>query len=67
MCVIFRIYLDPSSNVNKNMISSQKTNSCLLENNTKVLGNNEADVNSQMSRKYFKRRTLALTWKDEVL
>ena len=34
------------------MISLQKTNSCLLENNTKVLGNDEADVNNQMSRKY---------------
>ena len=34
------------------MISSQKTSSCLLENNTKVLGNDEADVNNQMSRKY---------------
>ena len=29
-----------------------KTSSCLLENNTKVLGNDEADVNNQMSRKY---------------
>ena len=36
----------------KNMISLQKTSSCLLENNTRVLGNNEADVNNQMSRKY---------------
>ena len=36
----------------KNMISSQKTSSCLLENNTRVLGNNEADVNNQMSQKY---------------
>ena len=34
------------------MISLQKTNSCLLENNAKVLGNDEADVNIQMSRKY---------------
>ena len=34
------------------MISLQKTNSCLLENNTKVLGNDEADVNNQLSRKY---------------
>ena len=34
------------------MISSQKTNSCLLENNTKVLGNDEADINNRMSRKY---------------
>ena len=38
--------------MNKNMISLQKTNSCLLENNTKVLGNDEADVSNQMSRKY---------------
>ena len=53
MCVIFLIYSDPSSaNMDKNMISLQKTNSCLLENNTKVLGNDEADVNNQMSRKY---------------
>ena len=34
------------------MISLQKTNSCLLENNTMVLGNDEANVNIQMSRKY---------------
>ena len=52
MCVIFLIYSDPSSNMNKNMTSLQKMNSCLLENNTKVLGNDEADVNNQMSRKY---------------
>ena len=52
MCVIFRIYSDPSSNMNKNIISSQKTNSCLPENNMKVLGNDEADVNNQMRRKY---------------
>ena len=38
--------------MNKNMISLQKTNSCLLENNTKVLGNDEADVNNQQIRKY---------------
>ena len=38
--------------MNKNMISLQKTNSCLLENNTKVSGNDEADVNNHMSRKY---------------
>ena len=37
--------------MNKNVISLQKTNSCLLENNTKVSGNDEADVNNQMSRK----------------
>ena len=29
-----------------------KTNSCLLENNTKVLGNDDADVNNQKSRNY---------------
>ena len=52
MCVIFLIHSDPSANMNKNMMSLQKTNSCLLENNTKVLGNDEADVNNQMSRKY---------------
>ena len=52
MCVIFRIYSDPSSNINKNMISLKRTNSCLLEDNTKVLANYEADVNNQMSRKY---------------
>ena len=37
--------------MNKN-ISLQKMNSCLLENNTKVLGNDEADVNNQKSRNY---------------
>ena len=34
------------------MISLQKRNSCLSENNTKVLGNDEVDLNNQMSRKY---------------
>ena len=34
------------------MISLQKTDSCLLENNTKVLGNDETDINNQKSRKY---------------
>ena len=38
--------------MNKNMISLQKTNSCLLVNNRKVLGNDEAEVNNQKSRKY---------------
>ena len=57
MCVIFRIYSDPSSQTNKNMISFQKTNSCFLENNTKMLRNDEADINNQMSRKY-KKETL---------
>ena len=51
MCVIFLIYSDPSANMNKNMVTLQKTNSCLLENNGKVLGNDEADVSNQMSRK----------------
>ena len=51
MCVIFLIYSDPSANMNKNMITLQKTNSCLLENNGKALGSDEADVNNQMIRK----------------
>ena len=51
MGVIFRIYSDPSLHMNKNMISLQKTNDCFSENNAKVLGNNEAEVNNQMSRK----------------
>ena len=51
MCYLL-IYSDPSSSTNKNMISLQKMNSCLLENNTKVLGNDEVDVNNQMCRKY---------------
>ena len=51
MCVIFLIYSDPSANMNKNIITLQKTNSCLLENNGKVLGNDEADLNNQMNRK----------------
>ena len=29
-----------------------KMHSCLLENNTKVLGNDDADVNNQKSRNY---------------
>ena len=52
MCVIFLIYSDPSANMNQNMISLQKANSCLLENKTKVSDNDEADINNQMSRKY---------------
>ena len=38
--------------MNKNMISLQKRNSCLSENNTKMLGNDDADVNNQKSRNY---------------
>ena len=30
--------------MNKNMITLQKTNSCLLENNGKALGSDEADI-----------------------
>ena len=51
MYVIFLIFSDPSANMNKNMITLQKTNSCLLENNRKVLGNDEADVKNQMRQK----------------
>ena len=29
-----------------------KTKSCLLENNTKMLGNDDADVNNQKNRNY---------------
>ena len=67
MWVIFQIYSDPSSSMNKSTISLQKTNSCLLENNTKVLGNDQADINNQMRRKNIKRRTLGPIWKDSVL
>ena len=63
MCVIFLIYSDPSANMNKNMITSQKTNSCLLENNGKVLGNDEADVNNQMSRKCKEENSYVLSEK----
>ena len=66
MCVMFLIYSDPSANMNKNMISLQKTNSCLLENNTKVLGNDEADLNNQMSRKY-KEENIRSYLKDLIL
>ena len=52
MCVMFLVYSEPSANTNKNVISLQKTNICLLENNTKVLRNDEAEENNQMSRKY---------------
>ena len=48
----FEFIQTPSSKMNKHMISLLKANRCLLENNTKVLGNDEADVNKQMSRKY---------------
>ena len=51
MCHISNLFR-PISEHKKNMISLQKTSSCLLENNTKVLGNDEANINNQMSRKY---------------
>ena len=35
-----------------------KPNSCLLENNTKVLGNDDADVNNQKSRNYKKENIM---------
>ena len=40
-----------------------KTNSCLLENNTKVLGNDDADVNNQKSRNYLNSRDTKSQWK----
>ena len=51
LCYISNLFR-PIISHKQNIISLQKTNSCLLENNTKVLGNDEADVNNQMSRKY---------------
>ena len=50
-CVLYFEFIQ-SNMPRQNMISLQKTSSCLLENNTRVLGNNEADVNNQMNRKY---------------
>ena len=50
MCYISNLFR-PISKHEQNMITLQKTNSCLSENNGKVLGNDEADVNNQMSRK----------------
>ena len=52
MCVIFRIYSDSIIKHEQKYDQFTETNSWLLENNTKVLGNDEADVNNQMSRKY---------------
>ena len=40
-----------------------KTNSCLLENNTKVLDNDDADVNNQKSRNYLNSRDTKSQWK----
>ena len=41
------------------MIGLQTTNSsCWLENNTKVLGKDEADIKNQMRAENIKRRTL---------
>ena len=36
-----------------------KTNSCLLENNTRALGNDDADVNNQKSRNYKKENIMS--------
>ena len=47
-----------------------KTNSCLLENNTKVLGNDDADVNNQKSRNYKEENYIwymSYIWKDLAL
>ena len=51
MCYISNLFR-PISKHEQKYDQLTKTNSCLLENNTKVLGNDEADVNNQMSRKY---------------
>ena len=50
VCYISNLFR-PISKHEQNMITLKKTNSCLLENNGKVLGNDEADVNNQMSQK----------------
>ena len=57
MCYI--IYSDPSANMNKNMIRKQTTNTCLWENNKKVLGNDGADANNQMSQKYKEKNIMS--------
>ena len=44
------------------MISVQKTNSCLLENNAKVLGNDEVDINNQMSQNIKMRTLQSVSW-----
>ena len=51
MCYISNLFR-PISKHEQKYDQLTKRNSCLLENNTKVLGNDEADVNNQMSRKY---------------
>ena len=52
MCVIFLIYSDPSANMNKYAFSFSKNEQLLVRKQYKVLGNDEADINNQMSRKY---------------
>ena len=44
-----------------------KTNSCLLENNSKVSGNDDADVNNQKSRNYKEENIMSYPWSAEVL
>ena len=51
MCYIFNLFRPISKHEQKYDHLTKKTNSCLLENNGKVLGNDEAEVNNQMSRK----------------
>ena len=52
----FEYMSDPSSDMNKKydqlQIYRKNTNSCWLENNTKVLSNDKANINNQKSRKY---------------
>ena len=57
MYVIFRIYFRPIIRPEQKydqlqIYREKKANSCLLENNTKVLSNDKADINNQKSRKY---------------
>ena len=51
MCYISNLFR-PISKHKQKYDQFTKTSNCLLENNTKVLDNDEADVNNQMSRKY---------------
>ena len=50
MCYISNLFR-PISKHEQKYDHLTKTNSCLLENNGKVLGNDEADIINQMSRK----------------
>ena len=52
ICVNISNLFRPISKHKQKYDQLTKTSSCLSENNTKMLGNDEADVSNQMSRKY---------------